>query len=65
MSKPSTPAASVSGAASAKSASTVTKTVSKEKRKHMGTGTKVVLTTVIGVPILMIGGMKWGIRLIE
>ena len=31
----------------------------------MGTGTKVILTTVIGVPILMIGGMKWAMELTE
>ena len=65
MKKPVTQATTISGAASAKSASGATKTVSKEKGKRMGTGTKVVLTTVIGVPILMIGGMKWAVELTE
>ena len=63
MKKPVTQATTVSSEASVKSASGTAKTVSKEKGKRMGTGTKVVLTTVIGVPILMIGGMKWAVEL--
>ena len=37
----------------------------KDSNKGKRTGTKVVLTTVIGVPILMIGGMKWAMELTE
>ena len=34
---------------------------SKSSSKHrMGAGTKVVLTTVIGVPVILLAGMKWG-----
>ena len=33
---------------------------SKSSSKHgMGAGTKVILTTVIGVPVIMLAGMKW------
>ena len=33
----------------------------KSSSKHgMGAGTKVVLTTVVGVPIILLAGMKWG-----
>ena len=33
-------------------------------KKGMGAGTKVVLTTVIGVPVIMLAGMKLEFKLI-
>ena len=35
------------------------KQVESTKKKSMGAGTKVVLATIVGVPIVMLGGMKW------
>ncbi len=29
------------------------------KKKSMGAGTKVVIATLVGLPVVILGGMKW------